>query len=296
MDNFTIESCSLCPRNCKAKRLDSSFGEGFCGLPALPGICRAEKHMWEEPNISGKNGSGTIFFSGCVLRCEYCQNHVISKSYCGKPVDSDSLIELIKALEADGVHNINLVSPTPYYPIIIKALKKYKPSVPVVCNTSGYERVETLKALEGLIDIYLPDFKYSQNDTAEKYSFAPDYPQVALEAIKEMYRQVGLPQHNENAMMTRGVMIRHLILPNNIDNSYGVLEMIADNFPSDIYVSLMAQYFPTGNETHSELGRKITQEEYEKVSSYMLLLGLENGFVQELEAADKGYVPDWNML
>lgn len=296
MDNFLIESCSLCPRNCKAKRLDATIGEGFCGLPALPGICRAEKHMWEEPDISGTRGSGTIFFSGCVLRCEFCQNHTISKNYCGKSVDADGLIELMKALEADGAHNINLVSPTPYYPVIIKALKKYKPSIPVVCNTSGYERVETLKALEGLIDIYLPDFKYSQNDIAVKYSSAPDYPQVALEAINEMYRQTGLPKHDENGMMTSGVMIRHLILPDNIDNSYGVLEMIADNFPADIYVSLMAQYFPTGNEAHSELGRKITPEEYEKVSSYMLLLGLENGFVQELEAADKGYVPDWNML
>lgn len=296
MDKFTVESCSLCPRNCKAKRLDTTIGEGFCGLPALPGICRAEKHMWEEPDISGTRGSGTIFFSGCVLRCEYCQNHTISKNYCGKAVDADALIELMKALEADGVHNINLVSPTPYYPVIIKALKKYKPSVPVICNTSGYERVETLKALEGLIDIYLPDFKYSQNDIAVKYSSAPDYPQVALEAIKEMYRQAGLPKHDENGMMTSGVMIRHLILPDNTNNSYGVLELIADNFPADIYVSLMAQYFPTGNEIHSELGRKITPEEYEKVSSYMLLLGLENGFVQELEAADKGYVPEWNML
>ena len=296
MDNFTVESCSLCPRNCKAKRLDTSSGEGFCGLPALPGICRAEKHMWEEPDISGSNGSGTIFFSGCVLRCEYCQNHIISKSYRGKTVDHNGLIELIKALEAEGVHNINFVSPTPYYPVIIKALKKYKPAVPVVCNTSGYERVETLKALEGLIDIYLPDFKYSQNNIAAKYSAVPDYPQVTLKAIKEMYRQVGAPKHDKNGMMTRGVMIRHLILPNNIDNSYGVLEMIADNFPADIYVSLMAQYFPTGNEIHSELCRKITNEEYENVRSYMLLLGLENGFVQELEAADKGYVPDWNMI
>lgn len=296
MDKYIIESCSLCPRSCKVKRLDTGFSEGFCGLPALPGICRADKHMWEEPNISGSRGSGTIFFSGCTLRCEFCQNSVISRNSCGKTVDAEGVIEIIKRLESNGVHNINLVSPTPYYPVIIKALNKYKPKIPVVCNTSGYERVETLKALEGLIDIYLPDFKYSQSDIALKYSAAADYPQVALAAIKEMYRQVGLPRHGEESMMTSGVMIRHLILPNNIENSYGVLETVADNFPEDIYISLMAQYFPTGNEIHQELSRKITAEEYERVSSYMLLLGLENGFVQQLESADEGYVPNWDMI
>lgn len=296
MDNFLIERCSLCPRNCKAKRLDNTVGEGFCKLPALPGICRADKHMWEEPNISGTRGSGTIFFSGCVLRCEYCQNSVISRNYCGKTVDAHGLAEIIKTLEASGVHNINLVSPTPYYPVIVKALQEYKPSIPVVCNTSGYEKVETLKALEGLIDIYLPDFKYSDNELAVKYSKAPDYPVIALNAIEEMLRQVGTPVHGEDGMMKKGVMVRHLILPDSLENSYGVLDMIADNLPEDIYVSLMAQYFPTGNEIHDELKRKITAEEYEKISNYMLLLGLENGFVQELEAAEKSYVPDWNMI
>ncbi len=296
MDKVVIERCSLCPHNCKAKRLDRNFGEGFCGLPALPGICRADKHMWEEPNISGTRGSGTIFFSGCVLRCEFCQNSDISRKSCGKAVDSHGLVEMIKELESTGVHNINLVSPTPYYPVIVKSLQEYKPSIPVVCNTSGYERVETLKALEGLIDIYLPDFKYSSSALAVKYSAAPDYPAIALNAINEMVRQVGTPVHDEDDLMKKGVMVRHLILPNNLENSYGVLDMIADNLPGDIYVSLMAQYFPTGNEAHNELKRKITAEEYEKISSYMLLLGLENGFVQELEAADKNYVPDWNMI
>lgn len=296
MDNYTIGSCSLCPRNCKAKRLDRGFGEGFCGLPVLPGICRAEKHMWEEPNISGKHGSGTVFFSGCVLRCEFCQNSVISRKSCGKTVDENGLVEIFKQLEEQNVHNINLVSPTPYYPIIIKALEKYKPKIPVVCNTSGYEKVETLKALEGLIDIYLPDFKYSVSDIAEKYSQAKNYPDVALKAIKEMVRQVGAPLHDNEGMLQKGVMIRHLILPNNLENSYGVLDLIADNFSPEIYLSLMAQYFPTGNEKHEELSRKITEEEYEKISSYMLLLGLENGFVQQLESAEEGYVPEWNML
>lgn len=296
MDKTVIEQCSLCPHNCKAKRLDTTLGEGFCGLPALPAVCRADRHFWEEPNISGERGSGAIFFSGCVLRCEYCQNSDISRSYCGKAVDADGLIRLIKQLEAQGVHNINLVSPTPYYPVIIKALRQYKPCVPVVCNTSGYERVETLRALDGLIDVYLPDFKYSSDELAVRYSQAPGYTQTALAAITEMVRQTGLPVHGEDGMIKKGVMVRHLILPDNLENSYGVLELIADRLPKGIFVSLMAQYFPTGNEIHRELSRKITEEEYEKVSSYMLLLGLEDGFVQELESAEKDYVPDWDMI
>ncbi len=291
-----MDNCLLCPRMCGAYRPENGKGKGFCGLPALPGICRAEKHMWEEPDISGTNGSGTVFFSGCVLRCEYCQNSAISRSYCGKPVDANALADIFKSLEADGVHNINLVSPTPYYPTIIDALSIYRPQIPIVCNTSGYERVETLRQLEGLIDIYLPDFKYSSEEAARKYSAAADYPQVALAAIKEMIRQVGTPVHSDDGIMKKGVMVRHLILPDNIENSLGVLDIIADELPADIYVSLMAQYFPTGNEIHPELGRKITQDEYDTVSSYMMLLGIENGYLQEHEAADSSYVPDWNMI
>ena len=281
---------------CGAHRPLTGKGDGFCGLPALPGICRADKHMWEEPDISGEKGSGTVFFSGCVLRCEFCQNSVISRQSCGKTVNAQELAEIFRRLESEGVHNINLVSPPPYYPVIIEALDIYRPAVPIVCNTSGYERVETLKKLEGYIDIYLPDFKYSSAEAAKKYSAAPDYPDVALAAIKEMVRQVGTPVHGDDGMMKKGVMIRHLILPDNTENSLGVLDMIADELPPDIYVSLMAQYFPTGNETHSEISRKITKEEYDTVSGYMMLLGLENGYMQEHESADSSYVPDWNML
>ncbi len=281
---------------CGAYRPLTGKGEGFCGLPALPGICRADKHMWEEPDISGERGSGTVFFSGCVLRCEFCQNSVISRNSCGKTVNAQELADIFKRLESEGVHNINLVSPTPYYPVITEALDIYRPAIPIVCNTSGYERVETLKRLDGYIDIYLPDFKYSSAEAAIKYSAAPDYPAVTLAAIKEMVRQVGIPVHSDDGMMKKGVMIRHLILPDNVENSLGVLDMIADELPQDIYVSLMAQYFPTGNETHSELGRKITKEEYDTVSSYMMLLGLENGYMQEHESADSSYVPDWNMI
>ena len=291
-----MDNCTLCPRKCGAHRPDTGTGKGFCRLPALPGICRAEKHMWEEPDISGTNGSGTVFFSGCVLRCEYCQNSVISRGHCGKTVDATGLAEIFRQLENQGVHNINLVSPTPYYPVIIEALDIYRPSVPIICNTSGYESVETLKKLEGYIDIYLPDFKYSSTKAAKEYSAAEDYPTVALDAIKEMIRQVGTPVHGEDGMMKKGVMIRHLILPDNVENSLGVLDIIADELPKDVFVSLMAQYFPTGNEVHNELSRKITEEEYETVSSYMMLLGLENGYMQEHESADSSYVPDWNML
>ena len=281
---------------CGAHRPLTGNGDGFCTLPALPGICRADKHMWEEPDISGEKGSGTVFFSGCVLRCEFCQNSVISRQSCGKTVNAQELAEIFRRLESEGVHNINLVSPTPYYPVITEALDIYRPAIPIVCNTSGYERVETLKKLEGYIDIYLPDFKYSSAEAAKKYSAAPDYPDVALAAIKEMVRQVGTPVHGDDGMMKKGVMIRHLILPDNTENSLGVLDMIADELPPDIYVSLMAQYFPTGNETHSELSRKITKEEYDTVRGYMMLLGLEHGYMQEHESADSSYVPDWNML
>ena len=296
MADTAIKSCRLCPRQCGASRPARGSGEGFCRLPALPAVCRAEKHLWEEPPISGTNGSGAVFFSGCVLRCEYCQNSAISRRSCGRVVNETGLIELFKKLEDEGAHNINLVSPTPYYPTIRRALERYKPAVPVICNTSGYERAETLKSMEGLIDIYLPDFKYSQSETAELYSQAADYPQAAAEAIPEMLRQVGSPVYDENGIMQTGLLVRHLVLPGNVENSLGVLDWIDENLPRSVPVSLMAQYFPTGGERHNELSRKITPEEYDQVVNYMLLLGRDNGFLQEPEAADSRYVPEWNLM
>ncbi len=295
MADISMSSCRLCPRNCGAFRPERGTGSGFCGLPVLPGICRAEKHFWEEPPISGSKGSGAIFFSGCVLRCEFCQNSDISRCSCGTVTDENGLIDLMKRLEEQEAHNINLVSPTPYYPIIRKALEKHKPSVPVICNTSGYERVETLKSMDGLIDIYLPDFKYSSSEAAKRYSEAEDYPVVAAEAIREMYRQVGSPVYDENGLMKKGLMVRHLVLPDNMENSLGVIDRIDENLPKSVPVSLMAQYFPTGHETHPELSRRITQDEYDQIVDYMLLLGMDNGFLQEPESADSCYVPDWNM-
>ena len=291
-----IDNCKLCYRKCSVKRSENERSSGFCGLPSTPAVCRADLHFYEEPNISGESGSGAIFFGGCVLRCEYCQNFEISRKYCGTKLDAAGICELIKKLEQKGAHNINFVSPTPYLKSVVQALKMYKPSIPTVYNCSGYENAETLKELEGLIDIYLPDFKYADNDLALKYSRAPDYLNAAISSIKEMYRQVGGVKCDENGMMQKGVMLRHLILPNCIENSKAVLRAIAENFTTDAHLSLMAQYTPNGRTKSPELSRVITQEEYDEVRDYMLSLGFENGFVQELCSADEKYVPLWDML
>ena len=220
--------CTLCPRRCGAERTEEE-GRGFCGMPAGIRVARAALHMWEEPPISGTHGSGTVFFSGCTLRCAYCQNGSISAGGYGKAITTAHLREIFETLIAQGAHNINLVTPTHFLPWILPALEP-KLSVPVVYNCGGYESVETLRALEGLVDIYLPDFKYSDAALAKKLSAAPDYPQIASAAILEMYQQVG-GAVIEDEQMTRGVIIRHLVLPGCIDNSLGVLDWIADNFP-----------------------------------------------------------------
>lgn len=283
--------CSLCPRNCEAIRTFTDNRGGFCRLPLLPGVCRAAAHHCEEPCISGERGSGAVFFSGCTLRCEFCQNAEISRGYCGKTMSLDDLSDTFKRLEDSGVHNINLVSPTPYYPVIIAALNKRKPGIPVICNTSGYEKVETLRALEGLIDVYLPDFKYSDPALSAKYSAAADYPAAAKRAIEEMYRQVGSPVMDDDGMIKKGLIIRHLVLPGEVENSLGVLDIISETVPKSVYISLMAQYFPTGNEKHENLKRKVTDEEYEQVRTYALMLGLTDGYCQELTSASSSYVP-----
>lgn len=291
-----IDSCKLCYRRCGVKRTENELSKGFCGMPSIPSVCRADLHFYEEPNISGENGSGAIFFSGCVLRCEFCQNYEISRINCGTKVDVSALCALMDKLCKKGAHNINFVSPTPYLEFIAQALKIYKPEVPVVYNCSGYESPEALRKLEGLVDIYLPDFKYSHDDLAIRFSLAPDYRQAAIESIKEMYRQVGQVVCAEDGMMKKGVMIRHLILPDCTENSLAVLRDIKENFSSDAHISLMAQYTPNGQSKSPELSRRITQEEYEKVCEYMLSLGFENGFVQELCSADEKYLPIWDMM
>lgn len=285
--------CSLCPRNCKAER-SAGGGSGFCRSGALAKVARCAAHMWEEPCISGSNGSGAVFFSGCTLDCVYCQNDEISHRGKGETVTAYRLSEEYKKLESEGAHNINLVSASHFLPQIIESLDIYKPKIPIVYNCGGYESVEAVKMLNGYIDIFLPDFKYSDETLAVKYSKAPNYPQVALKAISRMINQAGRCQFNENGILQRGVLIRHLILPNHTKNSIGVLRTVHENFGTDVMVSLMSQYFPTERAMqYKELSRKITKREYEKVLNVMLELGLD-GFCQDLSSAKKEYVPLWD--
>lgn len=289
-----IANCTLCPRNCKAERSTDS-GKGYCRMGAIPRIARVAPHYWEEPCISGENGSGTIFFSGCVLSCVFCQNSKISSGGYGKTVSVQELVKYIKKLEDMGVHNINLVSPTPYIDSIIECFEKYRPSVPIVYNTGGYEKSDTIKRLEGIVDVYLPDMKYISSDLSAKYSKASNYFEYASEAIKEMVRQTGKPQFDNNGMIKKGTIVRHLILPQNTRNSISVLKWLDETFGSEILVSLMGQYIPLGDaEKYPEINRCITTREYNKVLNYLENLELD-GFVQDLSSAKKKYVPDFEI-
>ena len=283
--------CNLCPRNCNIDRTETRFGR--CGVGALPKIARIAPHYDEEPTISGKNGAGTVFFSGCNLRCVYCQNYEISTMSKGRTITAYQLSEEYKRLENMGVHNIELVTPTHYVDAIIESLEIYRPSLPIIYNSSAYEKVGTLRRLEGLIDIYLPDLKYSDNALADRLSACPDYVETAAAAIDEMVRQCP-DTVTEDGLMKKGVIIRHLVLPSHVKNSIGVLKMIKEKWGPDITVSLMAQYMPAGKAgDHPDINRRLTKREYDKVLDKLIELGLD-GFAQELESADKKYVPEWN--
>lgn len=285
--------CNICPRNCGADREKEN---GYCGAPWEFKIARAAKHFWEEPPISGTGGSGTVFFSGCSLGCVYCQNYAISHGGQGKIISEERLKEIFDELIASGAHNINLVSPTHYVPQLKRVLTDYKSRVPVVYNSSGYEKAESLKSLEGLIDIYLPDLKYVRSDKSERYSDAADYFTYASKALLEMKRQCGENIFDENGIMQRGMIVRHLILPKNTNGSLEVLRWIYDNLGKDTAISLMAQYTPCGKiENISELQRKITAREYDKVLSFALGLGFENIFTQENTAATEEFIPDFDL-
>lgn len=289
----SYEHCTLCPRRCG---VDRTKGErGFCGMPDKLYAARAGAHYWEEPVISGSFGSGAIFFSGCTLRCAFCQNYTISDEHFGRELTPQALRAVMERLIDEGVQNINLVTPTHFLPSILPALEPKLP-VPVVYNCGGYESVETLRQLAGKIDVYLPDFKYSDNALAKRLSAAPDYYETAAAAILEMYRQVGRPVI-EDEQMTRGVLLRHLVLPGFVDNSLGVLDWIAENFRSgDILVSLMSQYVPMGKaKAMPPLDRRITETEYDAVLSYMELLGIEDGFTQDFSAATSDYTPEFDL-
>ena len=281
--------CTLCPRACGAVRTETQ-GHGVCGVGALPRIARAGLHMWEEPCISGTRGSGAVFFSGCGLRCIFCQNEEISHGGAGENVSVARLAEIFRELEESGAHNINLVTAAQFVPAVIKALDLYRPRIPIVYNTSGYERIETLRMLEDYVDIYLPDYKYIDPQMAKLLSGAEDYPQVALEAIREMVRQTGEAVYDQDSMMLRGTQIRHLVLPGLTGDSMKILSMIADEFPG-VPVSLMGQYTPFGKALAMPgMNRKLKKKEYSRVLAHMEALELP-GYRQALESASESFVP-----
>jgi len=288
--------CSDCPRHCGALRGDNIAG-GFCASPALPVVARAAPHFGEEPCISGKNGSGTIFFSGCNLRCVFCQNHEISRSASlGKTVSIQELRDIMLRLRDKGVHNINLVTPTHFSRAIAEALSGLELGIPVVWNSSGYESVETLRMLEGLVQVYMPDYKYSDAELAKKYSSATDYPDVALEAIKEMYRQRGSYKLDDDGMLVSGVLIRHLILPAQDINSMDVIDRISDTFPEgSVLFSLMSQYTPMpGLERFPELLKRVDASSSRHLYKYMLNCGLTDGYWQDESSATDEMIPDFD--
>ena len=284
--------CTLCPRNCGVERTAES-GAGVCRMGTQPKIARAALHMWEEPCISGTRGSGAVFFSGCGLRCVFCQNEAISQQGEGKIVTPARLAEIFRELEAQGAHNINLVTAAHFVPAVLEALNLYRPNIPIVYNSSGYESIETLRMLSGVVDIYLPDYKYIDPNMAAMLSGARDYPDVAFAAIAEMIRQTGAPVYDENGMMQRGTLIRHLVLPGLTGDSMKILTRIRDEFPG-IPVSLMGQYTPCGRALSMPgMDRKIKKKEYARVLAHMEAIGLD-GYRQELGSADGAFIPSFD--
>lgn len=286
--------CDICPRRCRALRTEHT-GNGFCKMGTLPVVARVAPHYGEEPCISGKNGSGTVFFSGCTLRCKFCQNYEISAHRKGVELTPAELADCYKRLEQAGVHNINLVTADHFVHAVVESLNIYRPRVPVVYNCSGYTSPKTLSMLSGLVDIYLPDFKYSDDKLAQKLSSANDYVNTALAAIREMIFQVGKPRFDDDGLLKKGVIVRQLILPAHTRNSIDALGMLKRNFGDEILVSLMCQYIPWGEiKADPKLGRKITKREYEKVKRELFALGLD-GFTQDLSSASEEYIPSWEI-
>lgn len=285
--------CDLCPRACNALRT-KDHGAGVCRMGTDPVLARAALHFDEEPIISGSSGSGAVFFSGCSLKCAFCQNFELSHHNYGERVDVARLREIYFELIDQGANNINLVNPTHYTEAIIESLSEPLP-VPVVWNSSGYEKVETLKRLEGIVDVYLPDFKYADRYSGKTYSAAPDYFDFVVPAITEMIRQTGPVVLDENDIIRSGTVIRHLILPGRTEESIRILHTIKDRFPS-AWISLMAQYLPFGDAADiDELGRRLTQEEYDRVADALYDLDFEEGFVQELSSSDESYIPIFDL-
>ena len=286
--------CNACPRKCNVERNTGEFSRGFCKMPYNAVLARASLHLWEEPVISGERGSGAIFFSGCNLRCVFCQNFEISHENFGKQVSKSEFIDIVKRLENQGAHTINLVNPMHFVPFIKEVFSEYKPSVPVVYNTGGYDDVESIRSLDCLIDVYLPDLKYFDSDVSKKYSNAENYFEKASKAVLEMQRQVG-KSVIKDGIMQKGLIIRHLVLPKNTNQSIKILRWIKDNLPIDTYISLMSQYVPYVKTEYKELNRRIVTAEYQKVIDEFERLGFENGFMQERSSAQTDFIPKFDL-
>lgn len=288
--------CDLCPRHCGADRNTSI---GFCGGSSLPKVARAALHFWEEPVISGEEGSGTVFFSGCPLQCVFCQNHEISSGNFGQEISIERLSQIFLELQEQGANNINLVTGTHYVPQIITALDLVREQlhIPVVYNSSGYETIETLRLLEGYVDVYLPDLKYMDSRRSAHYSNAPDYPEKATAAILDMFRQVGPVQYDERGLLKKGLVLRHMVMPGGVEDSAAVLRWAAKHLPlDDILISIMSQYTPFHrSEEFPEIHRRLTEEEYDAVLDVLDELEIENGFCQELSSASEEYTPSFRL-
>lgn len=282
--------CNQCPRRCNAERNDTSFG--FCKMPEDPIVAKADLHFWEEPCISGDKGSGTIFFSGCSLGCIFCQNKKISSENFGKKISVNRLVQIMCELEARGAHNINFVTPTHYFHSIKSALEIYRPHIPLIYNSSGYELEDVI--MEDIFDIYLLDFKYFSNETAFRYSGVKNYVEYASAAIKAAAEIKGKPKFL-GELLQSGVIIRHLLLPNHTKEAISIVDWVRENTP-DIIFSLMAQYIPLDTENAPEINRRVTKREYNKVSDYLLNSGIKNVYLQELESATENYIPNFNLL
>lgn len=291
-----LKECRLCVRDCGVNRLEGKTG--VCRSTSDIVIARAALHKWEEPCISGTKGSGAVFFSNCNFRCVFCQNHEISQEHKGKIISIERLSEIFLELQDQGANNINLVTPTHFVPQIIEALKIAKSkglNLPVVYNTNGYDTVETIKLLNGIVDVYLPDFKYFNDKYATKYSFAPNYSKNVVEVIREMVNQVGKPQFNEDGIMIKGVIVRHLMLPGLLFDSKKVIDCIYSNFKDSVYISIMNQYIPMHKAcNYPEINKSLNPKHYDSLIDYALSIGVKNGFIQESGTNDMAFIPPFN--
>lgn len=293
MKDYLI-NCTLCPRECNINRYKTL---GYCQSNANIKIANYSLHKWEEPPISGNIGSGTIFFTYCCLKCIYCQNYSISINHNGYIVSEEKLASIMLKLQEKGAHNINLVTMTHYTPLIINSLKIAKEkglSIPIICNTSGYEKVSTLKLLQGYIDIYLPDLKYTSPELSIKYSHCKDYFKIATSAIKEMYNQVGECEFNSEGIMTKGLIVRHLVLPGHIEDSKKILKYLYDTYKDNIYISIMNQYTPVNKTKYNNLNRKLTDREYNEVIEYAYDIGIRKAFVQDKDTCKESFIPNFS--